>query len=382
MAWQGYKDIQTSKYPHMALDLDVWDVVHSGDTLTFKATVRAKVTSGNLHYNGVSVSLTGGGSISRNMNPVSTGQSVDFGTFSCSIGVPASTTSCDVTASLNAGTVASGSARWTLTFGQGGSAPSGGYVSSLTSTWNSVTGTYGITSDGGSTLTNLIFKVLKAPYAAGVPAREYRATVPGDMSLNPRTRTVDNSSNTENNPTWTFKGCDLYYAGIYASNSIGEYRYQDGSVYTPPAPGQLSYQEPESGTSYTINYVGVPANNNPDYDPSWLTRTVRYKVGSGDWTYIENDSVVALDVATVSTISIPASSSAIVEAWMTYHGAQSTVSSVTIVNSNSPVNAYCSVNDEAVLVDKIYGSVNSATAKIVKAYASHEGVARKVFEDV
>lgn len=267
--------------------------------------------------------------------------------------------------------------------GPAGSAPSGGYVESLTSTWNSVTGKYGITSDGGNTLNRLIFKVLKAPYVAGVPAREYRATVPGDMSLNPRTRTVNNSSDTENNPTWTFKGCDLYYAGIYASNSIGEYRYQDGSVYTPPAPGQLSYVDPENvGTkNYTVSYTGVAANNATDYTPSELVRTVRYKIDGGSWVYQEQDTQATITDVTTFTLPLPASSVATVEAWMTYRGLQSEVSTITITNSNSPVNAYCSVNDETALVDKIYGSVNDVTAKVVKVYASHEGVARKVFED-
>lgn len=390
MAWQGYKDIQTSKYPHMALDLDVWDVVHSGDTLTFKATVRAKVTSGNLYYNGVSVSLTGGGSISRNMNPVSTGQSVDFGTFSCSIGVPSSSTSCDVIASLNAGTVASGSAKWTLTFGQGGSTPSGATPVYNSSTWDSVNATARVSSWGGATPIRLEGIVVTGSsdsdfntITSGNWATKGRHTYWRNTSAMAETFNMTNSNITRDfdNPI-SLVGMRRYYVACWAVNSVGGVGNIDMTVrYLPPAPGQLSYQEPESGNIYTVNYVGAPANNNPDYDPSWLTRTVRYKVGSGDWTYIENDAVVALDAVTTSLVIIPASSSAVVEAWMVYHGEQSEVSSVTIVNSDSPVKIYGSVNGEATMVNKIDCPVNDLSASVVKVYASVEGVARRVFED-
>ena len=376
-------------------NLGIDSVTRNGSNVTVSGYIRftAKGLSGyGSSYNwGVTATPTNGSTVTilNNNETIYNGTNKDVWFSTTLTNVAAGATSANISVTYTAwynqthtSTYWSETKTWSVSFPASGSAPSGGYVNSLTATWNSVTGTYGITSDGGSTLTKLIFKVLKAPYVAFVPAREYRATNPGNMSLNPRTKTVDNSSDTENNPTWTFKGCDLYYAGIYASNSIGEYRYQDGSVYSPPAPGQLSYQEPESGNIYTVNYVGVPANNNPDYDPSWLTRTVRYKVGSGDWTYIENDTVVALDTTTTSTITIPASSSAVVEAWMVYHGAQSEVSSVTIVNNNSPVNLYGSVNDETALITKLYGSVNGESVKIEKLYASVEGVARKVFEDV
>lgn len=123
--WQGQQDIQTSKYPHMALNLNVWDIARSGTTLTFKAQVRVVVTSGNISYNNASVSVTGGGSTSVNIQK-STGGYVDTGTFNCTItNVSTSATTYNVSASLSAGSVASGTATWTLDIGSGASAPSG-----------------------------------------------------------------------------------------------------------------------------------------------------------------------------------------------------------------------------------------------------------------
>lgn len=123
--WQGQRDIQTSKYPHMALNLNVWDIARSGTTLTFKAQVRVVVTSGNISYNNASVSVTGGGSTSINIQK-STGGYVDTGTFNCTIAnVSTSATTYNVSASLSAGSVASGTATWTLDIGSGASAPTG-----------------------------------------------------------------------------------------------------------------------------------------------------------------------------------------------------------------------------------------------------------------
>lgn len=123
--WQGQKDSQTSKWPHMAMDLYISNLVHVSGKITFSATVRNIVTQGNLYCSGVVTGLTGAsGTITRNMNPVSAGQYVDFGTYSCEISVADSATSADVTATMtttctsSSGGLIGGSASWTLTFDQ------------------------------------------------------------------------------------------------------------------------------------------------------------------------------------------------------------------------------------------------------------------------
>lgn len=261
-----------------------------------------------------------------------------------------------------------------------GSAPSGGYVNNLSSTWNSVTGTYGVASNGGHTLDEIILKILKDPYVPGVPAREHEDS----GGIGPRTVTITNSSHEFNNPSWTFKGCGLYYTGVYARNAVGEYRYQGPTIYTPPAPGQFSYTDPGGvgPKTYTVNFTGVAANNATDYTPSELTRTVRYKINDGQWVYQQESVQAAITDNTTFSVTIPASFNATVEGWMNYRGNSSESVSVVITNSNSPVDLYGSVNGEATLITKLYGSVNGESVKIEKLYASVDGVARKVFEDV
>lgn len=393
MAWQGQKDIQTSKYPHMALNVDVWNIVHSGNTLTFSATVRAIVTSGNLYYNGVSVSLTGGGSITKNMNPVSTGGYVDFGTFNCSASVPASTTSYTITASLSAGTVASGSASWVLNFGQGGSLPSGVTPVFNSSTWNSVNSTTRISSWGGATPTRL-----EGIIVTGSSNADFGTITSSNWTTKGRrtywkntSATAETFNMTDNNVTQDFdnpiglKGMREYYLACWAVNSVGGTGNIDMTVrYLPPAPAQFTYTDPggQGAKTYPVEFTGVAANNTAFYDTSELKRTVRYKIDNGAWTVVDNDTVALIDFVTAFNVVVPAGSTATIEGWMTYRGQQSEVSTITLSNTNSAVALYGSVNGQTKLLGPVYASVNGRAKKLVKIYASVGGVTKKVYEDV
>ena len=379
--WQGQKNIQTSVYPHMALNLRIDSISHSGTTLTYTGVVKVVCTSGYISWNNATVTLTGGGSKTINLNLNSSGTtSATTGTFSCTVSnVSASTTSKSVTASLSAGSVASGSASWTLSFGASASAPSGGYVNSITSTWNSMHATFGVTSNGGAALTSIQLKVLKAAYVAGVPARQYNSS---SSSIGPYTVTVDNNSPTTSTaPTWVFEGCSMYYTGVYAANSAGAYRYQGPTFYTPPAPVVFSYTETGTPGEYQVTMTGDPNKNDSTYTAAQLTRSFRYKIDNGNWVNSESDANRPLDANTTVTITIPASSTATIEGWMTYQGLQSEVGTFTITNSSSPVHLYGSVSDQSKEIIHLYGSVNGRSTKITKLYASVGGVAKKIFED-
>lgn len=591
--WQGQKDIQTSVFPHMALNLYISSISHSGTTLTYSGYVRVVCTSGYISYNGATVSLTGGSSKSINLN-LSGGQYSDTGTFSCTISnVSATTTSKTVTASLSAGGVASGSASWTLTFDSSSSSPSGGSITGVSTTYNSVTGTVKIDSYGTSSSTSrtLELLVLEQSYVAGLPHR-YNAQTNGNLSY---TTTVNNSSTCPSAGCITIKGAGAYYTGLYASNGNSAYRYAGGVVYTnpaplqtlsytqtqnstnvtvgltitggsnsnnnsntvttyyrystnggssysnwtsagtgtawtsktasfncnygasvvvqakqtyqskdseikqvsftattgtapsggsvsitsstwntvtlsasissygkpdgisgrklaigvrkntsnlndkrenqvenvtsatttvtnssvapgatplelkgmlpvyayvwawntvtsataynnnvhylPPAPGQLSFTPPETGNSYAVTFTGVASNNVTDYTASELTRTVRYKIDNGAWTVVENATVAPLTDVTNFNITIAPQETATVEAWLTYRGKNSTVSTTTIYNGAAPVHLYGSVNGQAKEIVKLYGSVNGARKELTRLYASVEGVAKKIYDN-
>lgn len=376
--WQGQKDIQTSVYPHMALNLRVDSISHSGTTLTVKGVVRVICTSGWIDYNNATVSLTGGGSKTINLNLSADGHA-DTGTFTCTINnVSATTTSKSVTATLSAGSVASGSASWTLTFDASTSAPTGLYINNISSTWDSVSGTVGLSSYGtGSGAKQLQMLVLEQTYVSGTPNRHETVTG-GALSAS---LTVTNSSTAASAGAIDIKGCGLYYTGVYATNGSSPSRFAGPTTYTPPAPVVFNYTRIGETNQWQVTLTGDPNNNNTNYTAAQLTRSLRYKIGNGSWVNVESAVVKAIGATTIVTITIPAASAATIEGWMTYQGLNSEVGSITITNGNAPVRLYGSVNGHAKELVHVYGSVNGRAVKLTKIYASVGGVAKLVHVD-
>lgn len=378
--WQGQKNVQTSVYPHMALNLRVDSISHSGTTLTVKGIVRVVCTSGWIDYNNATVSLTGGGSKTINLHLNSSGTtSADTGTFTCTISnVSATTTSKSVTATLSAGSVASGSASWTLSFDPSTSAPTGLYINNISSTWDSVSGTIGLSNYGvGSGTKQLTMLVLTQTYVPGLPHRWDRTTS-GAMSYN---ATVNNNSTAAAAGAIDIKGCGLYYTGVYVNNGSEVSRLAGPSVYTPPAPVVFNYARIGQTDQWQVTLTGDPNKNNTNYTAAQLTRSLRYKINNGSWTNVETAVVKAIDATTTVTITIPAASTATIEGWMTYQGLNSNVSSITITNSDAPVHLYGSVGGQAKKLVHVYGSVSGRSVKLTKIYASVGGVAKLVHVD-
>lgn len=379
--WQGQKNIQTSVYPHMALNLRVDSISHSGTTLTVKGVVRVICTSGYISYNGATVTLTGGGSKTINLNLNSSGTtSATTGTFTCTINnVSATTTSKSVTATLSAGSVASGSASWTLSFNASTSAPTGLYINNVSSTWNSVTGTVGLSSYGtGSGTKRLSLLVLLQDYTGGGLQNRREYVTSGALS---KTFTVTNSSEAGAAGAIDIKGCGLYHTGVYATNGSVPSRRNGPTIYTPPAPVVFNYVRIGETDQWQVTLTGDPNNNNSDYTAEQLTRSLRYKIDNGSWVNVETAEVKAIDATTIVTITIPNASAATIEGWMTYQGLDSEVSSITIVNGDAPVHLYGSVNGQAKELVHVYGSVNGRSVKLTKIYASVGGVAKLVHVD-
>lgn len=384
--WQGAKTITNwGTYSSLQLNLRIDSLTHSGGTVTGSGVLRLiyrNSASGTGSYNyTVSATPAGGSKVSYGTWSGKSDGYYQDRNVSWSFSASSSATSGTLKVNWSSTSGASGSASWTVSFPQSGTAPSGGYVNNLSSTWNTITGTYGVTSDGGVSLTSNQLKVLMVAYVPGAPARQYNASTSG---IGPRTVTVTNNSPTANDPTWVIKGCGLYYTGVYAANAVGDYRYQGPTIYTPPAPSQLTYTDPGGSgpKTYPVTFASDLANNHTTYDSANLNRTIRYKIDNGAWTYVDNATVAALDVTTTFNVTVPAGSTATIEGWQTYHGLDSDVTTITLSNTNTAVALYGSVNNQAKLLGPVYASVNGRAKKLIKIYASVGGVTKKVYEDV
>lgn len=261
-----------------------------------------------------------------------------------------------------------------------GTAPSGGTLTVTGSTWNTVTlqasgVNYGMPSSASGR------KLAIGVHANGTTSTKRENQV---FEVTGATTTVTNSSIYPSGTALQLKGMLDVYPYIWAWNTITSTTVVNHTTpyYLPPAPGSLTYTA-DALQTYTLSYSGVVANNVTDYTAGDLTRTVRYKLGSdGAWTYVENASVIALDTVTTEQIVVPFDEDVYAEAWLTYKGKNSEVSSFKIPGSPRPVAFYGSVNGEAEEVEHLYGSVNGEAKKIVKLYGSVGGVAKEVFVDV
>lgn len=267
----------------------------------------------------------------------------------------------------------------------GASAPSGASIAYNSCTWNSATATTSVTSTGGATCTYHL-AVVTGTYNGAADSitgwvgegRKWVSNSGGQTVVSDSTYTGSADS------PIAIKGLLHYKLGLNVTNSAGNATAFDNTLrYLPPAPSQFAYTDPGGvgDKTFPVTFTGSTTNNHTTYDSANLTRTIRYKIDSGNWVYVDNASVAALDFVTTFTVTVPAGSVATVEGWMTYHDMQSQVESFTLANTNAPVHLYGSVNGYSKGIQHLYGSVNGRSKKIKKLYASVGGVAKKVFVD-
>lgn len=276
--------------------------------------------------------------------------------------------------------------RWTISFAASGSGPSGATAEYVSSAWNSIklkssVSSWGSGYSGTPNLEQIVCSSSATSSNWETTGRQVKKNATTSLSS---TQNVTNDNSTAFNGGVTIKGASKFKYAVYASTNIGvSKQFYNTLIYTPPAPGKLTYSiDPDDDSRQTISYVGVPANNDSNYDPTLLKRTVRYK-GQNDanWTYVENDTQIALDTVTTQLINIPASTTTVVEAWMTYNGLESEVSTVSLTNNQDPVYLYCSMGNKAEKVERLYGSVNGESKRIRKLYASVNGVSKLIYRD-
>lgn len=397
--WQSEREVgRTGSSAQYAVigNIRVDSITHTGNSLRVSGMVCLGIrgTSGGYAYwvNGARVDAGNGGTYIVNPNEYIYVNQDHYVSFDITVSVPADQTQWDMPVNFKLCQNAACSSTywdtteyWRLSFDYGGGEPSGPFIENLSSTWNTVTGTFGLADDAGRGCT-VELKVLKEPYVGGVPARQCSAEGPGA-----HVGTVTNYGPTANDPDWVIKGCGFYYTGVWAYTDVKTIRYQGPTIYTPPAPSVISYVDlgGYDGRDYSINFTGVLDNNESGYSVVDLTRTVRYKIDNSDWVYVAQDTPRLIQSNTTFNITIPAGKSAVVEGWQTYKGLQSEVTTVTIKNSNAPVWFYGSVDSLSDKTIKFYGPVESAnnpaelvSKKVIKIYGSKDGVSRRVYEDV
>ena len=267
---------------------------------------------------------------------------------------------------------------WSLTFNPSGDPPTGYSVADVVAEWDRITFTSIVGTPNGALLEHSP-SISKQALVSGIS--KYQNTfISSDVSTS-ITSTVSNDSTPLGNPNWTIQGCGLYYMGAFFKNANATAYGQGGSTYTPPSPSTFSYTDPggDQAKTYPVVFAGNAANNNTTYDTANLTRTVRYKVNNGNWTYVVQDQQALIDDTTSFSVTVPAGQVAVVEGWQTYHGVASTTTTLTLNNTNQPNHLYGSVGGEAKEITKLYASVGGVSVEVVKLYGSVNGVSKQIY---
>lgn len=394
--WQGAQYLHTV-YSEIWGNLRIDGITHSGTSLRVWGAIRIEGKGSGCSYfnNGIhgyaesqgdalivgqAVNVCSGNTFDRSFDVTLTGISTSTTSYSFSVYFYACNANNCSTKFFDS------RLRWTLNFDASGTSPSGATAEYISSTWNSVTLKSSVSGWGsGYSDTPNLEQIVCDPSATSSnwmsTGRQVKKNATTALTS---TQPVTNANSIAFNGGITIRGASKYKYAVFASTNIGESnRFYNTLIYTPPAPGRLTYViDPSDDSKQTISYVGVPANNDPNYDPTLLKRTVRYK-GQSDtnWTYVENDTQIALTTTTTQLITIPASTTTVVEAWMTYNGLKSEVSTVNLTNNQDPVKLYCSMGNKTELVEKLYGSVNGESKRIRKLYASVNGVSKLIYRD-
>lgn len=276
-----------------------------------------------------------------------------------------------------------------------GDPPTGGYITYNSCTHNSINVTTGVADWGatGGELQAIVVTGSVNGYADPVTSSNWTTVgrkvvqiknVP-TTTLSSTVNISDTSASLSLDSPISIKGMLHYKIAYWNGNTIATLSGLDETQRRlPPAPSQFSYGSPTGSTdlTYQVSFSGNAADNHTTYVRAQLNRTIRYKIGSGNWVYIDNATTAEVDFVTTFSVTVPAGQVATIEGWQTYFGMDSEVSRITLSNTNAPSYLYGSVSGMTKRLGPIYASVNGRTKKLKKIYASAGGVTKKVYEDV
>ena len=252
--------------------------------------------------------------------------------------------------------------------------PSGGSISDVTTTTNSITATVSLTSWGtGGSVTNKELCVLQPPDQITTPGMPQYYTSIGVSALS-STLTVDNDSQKANNPQFTINPNTFYNIGIYANNGGADYRY----AY--PSNPVATRAEGPTISAGAITPESVVVNFSTSADGGAYNKEVQYSIDGGT-TWVTGATVIggseASGTFTITNL-VPGTAYSIQSRVNTTAGA--TAGNTINVNTPIKVALYGSVLGQTRLIKTLYCSVNGETKKVKRLYGSVNGRTKLIYE--
>lgn len=279
------------------------------------------------------------------------------------------------------------SGSFVVSFPSGSTPPSGGSMSFVSATWDSVTVKGKVTNWGSGSNPTKHFAVLSTS-ATG-----------NDWNNIPRIeKYVDGNSTAEQSATISNANADgTYYGGITVKGGtafkvgmaygtsvsvliVGDYTTR----YTPPAPLQTLSKASETyagnnKATVTLSVTGgnSTANNN-------VSVSTQYRCsldGGSTWTAWAIAGTGTPWTAVSASITVPCDTSVKVEAKQVYQGNSSEIKSLTFTSMKTPAMLYVPVSGQSKLGRKAYIGINGQSEKVLKIYKGVNGQAKLVYTD-
>ena len=362
--WQGEQTLTSwgSYGAHLAGDVRIDSIVHSGSTVTVSGAVRCALrtnsSSASAWSDAVTGYVTGGSTVSFGGSFRGTKTSPDVRDRSFTATLSASSSATSVTLSVRfAGGSLNTTKSWTLSMDPGGSAPAVPSISIVNVADNNAT--FNVTESDYGDPASATGRYIEA----GIMAQNsYGGTYRAKMATNVSSADITVSNTNYDYGSLAITPNTTYYYGAYANNTVLSASGIAGQFTTLPA--------------YITNVVA-----NDDGTGNITVSVIHGSEGSDDTVYTEYSYDQSTWNAVQDEFHITAHSATTIYIRRENSTGATPVYSLSIVPTTT-VKLYGSVNGQSKEIKTLYGSVNGQSKKIVKLYGSVNGRSKLIYEDL
>ena len=362
--WQGEQTLTSwgGSGAHLAGDVRIDSIVHSGSTVTVSGAVRCALKTNSSSpastwKDAVTGYVTGGSTVSFGGNFRGTKTAPDARDRSFTATLSAASTATSVTLSVRfAGGSLNTTKSWTLSMGPGGSAPAVPSISIVNVADNNAT--FNVTESDYGDPASATGRYIEA----GIMAQNsYGGTYRAKMATNVSSADITVSNTNYDWGSLVITPNTTYYYGAYANNTVLAASGIAGQFTTLPA--YISNVAVSDDGTGLMTITVQHANEGSAY-----TVYTEYSYDQSNWTAVQDE--FHLTVHSPTTLYLRRESDA----------GTTPIRSVSIVPATT-IKLYGSVNDQAKEIHKLYGSVNNQAVRIRKLYGSVNGRSKLIFED-
>lgn len=362
--WQGEQTLTSwgSYGAHLAGDVRIDSIVHSGSTVTVSGAVRCALrtnsSSASAWSDAVTGYVTGGSTVSFGGSFRGTKTSPDVRDRSFTATLSATSSATSVTLSVRfAGGSLNTTKSWTLSMDPGGSAPAVPSISIVNVADNNAT--FNVTESDYGDPASATGRYIEA----GIMAQNsYGGNYRAKMAANVSSAEITVSNTSYDYGSLVITPNTTYYYGAYANNTVLSASGVAGQFTTLPAYITNVVANDDGTGNVTISVIhGAEGSDDTVY--------TEYSYDQSTWNAVQDEFHITVHSATTIYIRRENSTGA------------TPIYTVSIVPTTS-VKLYGSVNNQAKEIKTLYGSVGGQSKKIVKLYGSVNGRSKLIYEDL